>query len=339
MNQPRQPSTQLARPSGPTTPAPHSGALQSVRDFREQTRDFVGGRLLPTLRQILPASMKAEQFQASLVNTIDANPRLFANRISLAIAVFNVARLGLDTNPILQHVFLIPREIRVPTTDDRGKKRWDRKDTVTVQIGYKGLIFLGRRAGLTTTCEARVVRDCDEFDYTEGLVPNLVHRPKLNAEGKVVCAYARAIVDGRPLFRVVDLSEIQRAMRASASAYPMVWSEAERRKVQSTELSPDSPWATDFEAMCQKTAIRRFYKSFDLADAMGLAQALQVDADYDSGRTPRPADNAGAVIPAPPVLGVAADWGGEGDEENIWGDDDSAGAGEGEDSTAAEPAT
>ncbi len=321
MNQPRQQSTQLARPSGPTVPAAQGNA-QTIRDLREQTRNFVGQRLLPTLRQILPPAMKAEQFQASLVNTIDANPKLFANRISLAIAVFNLARLGLDTNPILQHAFLIPREVSVPTTDDRGKKRWEKKATVTVQIGYKGLIFLGRRAGLTTLCEARVVRDCDEFDYTEGLVPNLIHRPKLNAEGKVVCAYARAIVDGRPLFRVVDLAEIERAMRASSSAYPMVWDEGERRKVQSKELNPDSPWATDYEAMVQKTAVRRFYKSFDLADAVGLAHALQVDADYDAGRVPKPIDDAGSTMPAPAALGVAADWGPEAESDSVWGGDD-----------------
>lgn len=320
MNSPRQQtSTQLARPAGTVMPATQPSQTQVVRDVREQTRDFVGGKLLPTLKSILPGHMKAEQFQASVVNAIDANPKLFQNKISLAIAVFNLARLGLDTNPLLQHAFLIPRDVSVK---GQGGK-WEKRPTVTMQVGYKGLIYLGRRAGLTTICEARVVRDCDVFDYSEGLVPSLVHKPKLNSEGKVICAYARAIVDGRPHFRVVDLAEINRAMRASASAFPLVWDEASRKKVQATTVNPDSPWATDYEAMVMKTAIRRFYKAFDLADSPTLAAAMKVDQDYDTGRTPIPLDNGGAVLPAPAALGVSQDWGPDaaGDDDNVWGDD------------------
>jgi len=290
-----------------------------VRDLREQTRDFVGGKLLPTLRSILPGHLKPEQFQASVVNAIDAQPKLFANKISLAIAVFNLARLGLDTNPVLQHAFLIPRDV---SFKGAGGK-WEKRPTVTMQVGYKGLIYLGRRAGLTTICEARVVREGDVFDYAEGMIPNLVHKPKLNSDGKVICAYARALVDGRPVFRVVDLAEINRAMRASASAFPLVWDEVARKKVQATVVNPDSPWATDYEAMVMKTAIRRFYKAFDLADAPALAAAIKVDQDYDVGKTPIPLDGGGAVLPAPAALGAPQDWGPDAlDEQNIWGGDD-----------------
>ncbi len=338
MNQQRQ-STQLARPAGPTVPAaPSQGQVQTVKDVRQQTRDLVQQKMAPALKSLLPSGIQAEQFQASLINTIDATPELMANPVSLALAVYNLARLGLDTNPVLQLAYLIPREVsqakKDPATgkdvlDDRGKRIYLKKPVVTMQIGYKGFIFLGRRARLTSMCEARVVRDGDEFDYTEGLVPNLVHRPKLNGDGEVIAAYARAIVDGRPVFRLVDQSDIRRAMMASSSAFPLVWDNQLKRKVRdTTKLNPDSPWSTDYEAMAMKTAIRRFYKSFDLVEFAQVAEALAVDASYDKGKAPVPLDASGSPMQAPAQLGAAADWRDEidvGGGDDIWPEDDRAG--------------
>lgn len=330
MSQQRQQSNQLARPAGPTVPAapPQQGQVQTVKDIRERTRDLVQQKMAPALKSLLPSGIQAEQFQASLINTIDATPDLMNNPVSLALAVYNLARLGLDTNPVLQLAYLIPREVSQPKKDpqtgkdildDRGKRIYVKKPVVTMQIGYKGFIFLGRRAGLTKMCEARVVRDCDEFEYTEGMVPNLVHKPKLNADGEVIAAYARALIDGRPVFRLIDQSEIRRAMLASSSAFPLVWDNQLKRKVRdTTKLNPDSPWSTDYEAMAMKTAIRRFYKSFDLVEYAQVAEALAVDESYDKGRAAIPAGPNGAPIDAPAQLGAAADWR---DEIDVAGDD------------------
>jgi hypothetical protein len=198
-----------------------------------------------------------------------------------------------------------------------------------MMVGYKGYIFLGRTCGLTPTCDARVVYEKDVFEWDEGVPPKLVHKPSLRTKerGEIYAAYARAqLSNGAWTFRVIDMDDVERAMRASATAYETEWDESARKKVQTGRINPNSPWGTDYAAMVMKTAVRRFYKQFDLGDAAArpLAAMMHADDAYTSGRIPLPTNvMTNEPIGSPAQLGGDADWGDAGlGHEIVEGDDD-----------------
>lgn len=322
----QRPPSAIARPSAPTT-APATQQADGQRPpqtIRELTNDIVYDKIGETLVRILPRDITADQYQASLVSLLMQNPELVGCELpALAVAVFNAARCGLDVNPMLGHVYLTPQKVRQkkldargrPVLDGGGREVWAERKLVRMMVGYKGLIFLGRRSGLTPLCEARVVYEGDKFDWNEGIPPTLSHRPTLKTKerGEIYASYARAkLHDGTYVFRVIDMDDVERAMRASGSAFETKWDEAARKKVPTGKINPNSPWGTDYAAMVMKTAVRRFYKGFDLGDpsARVMAAALHADDAYTAGKIPVPTNVfTGEQIEAPAKMGGAADWG------------------------------
>lgn len=319
------PSAAIARPSAPTTPAtiPQPGEQRVVKTIRDLTNEIVYDKIGGTVLKILPKHINPEAYQASLVSLLMQTPELVSCELpALAVAVFNAARVGLDVNPVLGHVYLTPQKVRQPKLDARGNKVqddngqdiWIERKLVRMMVGYKGFIYLGRSCGLTPTCDARVVYEHDFFEWDEGVPPKLVHKPTLKTRerGDIIAAYARAqLASGAWSFRVIDMDDVDRAMRASATAFETVWDKKTRRKVPTGKVNPNSPWGTDFAAMVRKTAVRQFYKQFDLGDpsARPLASMMHADDQYTAGRIPIPTSvHTGAPMEAPPQLGTDADW-------------------------------
>lgn len=294
------------------------------RSTRAIVKEVVYDKLGEVTLKILPADVSKEQYQASLVSLLNATPELVGCELpSLAVAIFNAARCGLDFNPALGHAYLTPQKVSHPKlggdgrpiVDERtGKKIWLSRQLVRLTIGYKGFIFLGRRCGLTQICEPRVVYEGDAFEWDEGVPPRLSHRPTLKTKerGEIIGAYARAeLANGRQVFRVIDMDEVHRAMSASPTAFTTAYDPKQRKRVKTEERNPTSPWSTHFPEMVLKTAVRRFYKGFDLGDpqARPMAAVMQADDLYAIGRTPLPTLPTGGPIEAPAQLGVGADWG------------------------------
>ena len=324
MNTPAKPGA-IARPSAATSaPATQGqGDARPVKTIRELTREIVYDKIGETLLKILPRDITADQYQASLVSLLMQNPELVGCELpALAVAVFNAARCGLDVNPMLGHVYLTPQKVNQkkldargkPVTGQNGKPIWIERQLVRMMVGYKGFIFLGRRCGLTPICEARVVYEGDQFEWDEGIPPKLMHKPTLRTKerGEIIAAYARAqLSNGAWTFRVIDMDEVDRAMRASATAFETQWDENARKKLPTGRVNPNSPWGTDFAAMVMKTAVRRFYKGFDLGDpsARAMASMLHTDDAYAAGRIPLPTSVlTNEQIEAPAKMGGASDW-------------------------------
>lgn len=342
MNSPRQPQTSaIARPSA-STAAPavqgQEGGEKKPGTLRELVADIVYTKIGDTVAKILPKHLNRDAYQASLVSLMMQNPELVGCELpALAVAVFNAARCGLDVNPVLGHVYLTPQKVRVPkidprtgkaVTDDRGNKIFVERQLVRMMVGYKGYIFLGRTCGLTPTCDARVIYEHDFYEWDEGVPPKLVHKPTLKTKerGEIIAAYARAqLSNGAWTFRVIDMDDVERAMRASATAYETKWDG--RRKVPTGKINPNSPWGTDYAAMVMKTAVRRFYKQFDLGDAAArpLAAMMHADDAYSAGRIPLPTNVAtNEPIGAPAQLGGDSDWGDAGLGREVIGDEEDA---------------
>ena len=161
---------------------------------------------------------------------------------SIYEAVLQAARMGLDCSGLHGHGYLVPygRQCKfIP--------------------GWRGLASIAKRASGVTDIKANVIRANDEYDWCEGLDPDLKHKPSLDKDrGEIVAAYAVAwLENGKRRFEVVEkwkLDDLQRDSRSDS-------------------------WQKHFEAMAKKTAIRRLCdalpRTLELADALDLELAAE----------------------------------------------------------------
>jgi recombination protein RecT len=163
---------------------------------------------------------------------------------SIYEAVLQAARMGLDCSGLHGHGFLVPygRQCKfIP--------------------GWRGLASIAKRASGVTDIKASVIRENDKFEWSEGLTPNLEHRPFLAGDrGEIVAVYAVAwLENGKPRFEVVERWKLDELKKDSRS---------------------DS-WRNHFEAMAKKTAIRRLCdalpRTLQLDDALDLEIAAEND--------------------------------------------------------------
>lgn len=155
----------------------------------------------------------------TLADTSQRNPE------SLKMAIYNVAMTGLTLNPVLSYAYLVPRGGRV-----------------ILELGYKGMIYLMANTGYVRSVKADVVREKDEFQFSQGTQPFLHHVPAMLSDkerGAVICAYAVAsLVGGGEHFEVMHISEIEKIASGSKSGV----------------------WNSNPSEMVKKTVIRRLFK-------------------------------------------------------------------------------
>jgi recombination protein RecT len=162
---------------------------------------------------------------------------------SLFAAVLRSAELNLEPGP-LGLAWFIPR-------------RSNGVNQVTWQLGYKGIVELAARAGITI--QTGVVHEGEHFVENLGTNASIEHRPHPNPEGKAIAYYAVATLpDGRKLHRVLSLKEIE-----------------ERRKVGKTKLEAGKPWHDWPDMMARKTCILAMKGMLPLSAEMKVA--LQAD--------------------------------------------------------------
>ena len=228
-----------------------------VATFRDQTT-----QMTPQMAAALEGSgVKVGRFVRCLQNAISAaergnnrNALLEADRTSLWQATLTAANLGLVPDGVTGQGYLMPF---------RGK--------VQFVPGYRGLITLAYNAGFIV--EGRVVHEHDLFSYQFGTGPMLQHAPIQDGSdaGKLIAVYATARSMKYPTtFDVVMHDEII-AVRNASSGYKAMGS--------------SSPWATNFEAMARKTAIRRLGHRMPLVTDTRLADAFRIDAAVEQGRS------------------------------------------------------
>lgn len=172
----------------------------------------------------LPAHLKqnAAAYTRALITVMKQTPALVnCDPNTILGGLMTASQLGLEFGP-LGAVYMVPYGNRAQLI-----------------VGYKGLIDLAWRSGRLKSIEAREVKEYDEFDYSYGLEPKLVHKPTLNGDGGRTIAYygVAQFKDGGSYYVVVSPSEIEEHRKRSKSAN-------------------NGPWKTDYKAMALKTVIR-----------------------------------------------------------------------------------
>lgn len=159
---------------------------------------------------------------------------------SIIGAALQAAQLGL-TPGVLGEAWLVPY-----------------KGECQFQLGYKGLIALAGRAGISI--QAFTVYDNDQFHYELGLDPKLTHVPADGDRGNAHHWYAvaRDRASGQLMgFYVIDRHEV----------------DARRKQNPAVKAGKKSPWDDHYDAMALTKAVRAVCKFLPLSVDMGTALA------------------------------------------------------------------
>lgn len=197
------------------------------------------------IQKAVPKHIDADRLLRVAMTSIQKTPKLLnCTPKSLLAAVMESAQLGLPTDGILGHAYLIPYG-----------------NVAQFQMGYRGFIELAWRSGKVESLYAYPVYANDEFKFRLGLNRDLVHVPTEGPRGDVKASYAVVrLKDGGYDFEVLLKSDIDKARAAS-------------------KAGRDGPWVTHYPAMAQKTAILRLAKRLPLSTDFQRAAVLDEYGD------------------------------------------------------------
>ena len=205
-------------------------------------------KLLP---KMLPPNASPDRFLRIAWMALQEVPALQGCRpTSYLQAVLQCAQLGLEIGGAKGLAYILPY---------KGKAK--------LIVGYKGLILLGRRAGLFDW-QGRTVRERDAFDYAYGDNPYINHKPLRGSEsarGEMTAAYSVAwLTETHKNFRVLEAEDVLR-----------------RREVSQSAGGEDSPWNKWAEEMWAKSAMRAHANQLVLDDVLAAALELEDRAAID----------------------------------------------------------
>lgn len=189
---------------------------------------------------------------------------------SVIAAVGAAMQVGLELAGPLADAYLIPYIIR-------GVKQ------ARLEISYRGYQKLARLSPARWEIQAFSVREGDKFTVQYGTNPEIIHEPAMTFDGPITHVYAVARSMAAPLvkFEVMPAAEVERV------------------RARSRASGDNSPWATDWEAMAQKTVVRRLCKRWlDLTP-----EAVEALAAENEDGTPPP---TAAVVETAPAAAPAA---------------------------------
>ena len=199
------------------------------------------------IAKALPSVITPERFIRIAMTAANANPQLqVCEPMSFLGAALTVAQLGLEPNTPLKQAYLIPYNNR-------------KKGIVECQfqIGYKGLMTLVHRSGMLKRVGAEIVYENDDFEFEYGLEPKLKHKPAMSNRGKPVWVYASYhLTNGGYNFKVMSIDDVVEFAKKKSKTFD------------------NGPWQTDFEAMAEKTVLKRVLKYAPMSSEIATAIAL-----------------------------------------------------------------
>jgi len=208
------------------------------------------------LQLALPNQLDASRFVRLLLTECRQNPALFAcSPESFMAAMFDMAAVGLEPGP-LGHAYLVPF-----------------KREITLILGYKGLIELAYRTEMIDFIAAVTVHEGEPFRVLRGDRMTIEHEELGQfADAPAVAYYAIAFPKGggHPVSDVMWPGDIERIRKRAPSAG-----------------ASSSPWKSDFEAMAQKTVLRRLLNRGKVRLTPEVAEALIKDEARELGYAPK----------------------------------------------------
>ena len=223
--------------------------------------EAIFGSMQHELMKVLPKAISPVMLIRTAITALQRQPTLFqCTSRSLCGCLMEVGQLGLTLDANLGHAWLVPFNNR-----KTGKKE------AQLQIGYKGMILMGKDA-VDVIFEMEVVYEGEAFKYTRGMNATITHEPPIDRQtdaAKIVAAYAIAYFpDGRTKFEVMSRDAIEIIRKRAPSA-----------------RGRSSPWDSDYGEMSKKTVLRRLFKTIpnarlqraanlDELAAVGISQGL-----------------------------------------------------------------
>lgn len=209
-------------------------------------------RMKPEMSRALPKHMDPDRMARIALTVLKQTPKLGeCNPQSFLGALMTAAQVGLEPGP-LGEAYLVPY----------GRE-------VTFVPGYRGLVKLAWQSNQLSSIAAHVVHENDNFDFSYGLEPTLVHKPALRDRGEVIAAYAVATFKhGGNAFEIMSVDDIDAIRRRSRAAN-------------------SGPWVTDWAQMARKTVLKRLSKwlplSPEFADALHRDGTVRTDVGSQLG--------------------------------------------------------
>jgi recombination protein RecT len=229
-----------------------TNALEKTKEQMKTVGEFLAANK-KRIATVLPRHLDPDRMMRLALTSLQRNPGLLeATPASFIAAVIQSAQLGLEPDGLIGQAYLIPY---------RNKKRGTVE--VNFQVGYQGLMDLGRRSGEISSIIPRVVHEKDVFEYHFGLdQDHLRHVPSEEAgPGKATYVYC--------IVRLKDGS-------VQYEVWPAAKVESHRRK--HSRARDDGPWVTHWEEMAKKTLIIQVLKycpkSVELAKAIALEEMV-----------------------------------------------------------------
>jgi len=256
-------------------------AAKAASDARDVARTQVQTLRLQIERnaegfaQALPDHVRPDRFIRAALTAINVVPKLGECTAPSVIAgLMQAAQLGLEVADVRGQCYLIPRR------DSRAGVM-----KASFQLGYRGMIDLAARSGITISCEE--VCEGDELAYELGGNRYLRHVPTLRGDrGPAFAYYAVAtFADSRkPEFKIMGRQQIEEHRDRFAST-------------RSGKGDIVGPWVDHFDAMARKTVIRALLNYLPVS--VELRDAMHVDAIETTAIESRSVDY-GATFELPP---------------------------------------
>jgi recombination protein RecT len=237
---------------------PEAPAAQTSKKSLTLSAMLLEPKMQREIARALPEHIKPDRMIRVLLTALKTTPKLAQCETGTFLGcIMQAAQLGLEPNTPLGHAYLIPRD-----------NRKTRETRCTLLIGYQGMLELSYRTGAVIEVGAQVVRRDDEFEYEYGLRPKLRFRPSPDA--------LRDLDPDRfPITHVWAKAE----MKSGGQPWVVLSrAQVEARRARSM-ASETGPWVTDYEAMCQKTAVRALWKFLPKSTEMAQAEALEQAAE------------------------------------------------------------
>lgn len=250
----------------------------------------------PRIAAVMPAHMSAERLYQLSVSAINQTPGLAeATPSSLLSCVMKCSALGLEPSAVdgLGNAYILPYR--------NGKTGLTEAQFI---IGYRGLIKLAYNSGHILAISVFPVFRGEVYELVQDEYGTKCHKvPDIENEhgpGDLLFVYASATTDG------IDAN----GNNICIGEY-MTKREIDAIRARS-KASKFGPWATDYIAMAEKTAIRKLAKRLPLSVDVGNAIAAdETTPDYSSVLSPIIADEPEPVMADEVVEEVDPDVGDE----------------------------
>lgn len=234
--------------------AVQKAAPQTLKAFLE------GPGVKGKLAEVATRVLKPEDLVRLALMAASRQPELLkCSHTSILRALMDACALGIAPGGTMGRGYLVPR-----------KNRSNGELEASFDPGWRGLCDIARRDPRVKKIDAKVVYDGEDFEYEEGTDQKLVHIPRLDLTGEeaVIAAYAMAKVDEDWQIVVLRRSEIE--------------------KIRNTSASKGGPWASWYEEMAKKSAVRRLCKYLPYNPMLERAMEHATDAESGERTAPDP---------------------------------------------------